>query len=302
MQLSAGTILTGIKEYILMVAGMFLYSFGWLGCIVPAGGVGGGATGFSLVICTALSEWVGIDIQLGTMVFLINGILLIAAGFLVGWNFGIKTLFSICVLSVAMNFWQTILEGQDLFQLQENAIEPLLVVILGGILAGLGVALCLRQGGSTGGVDIVVMIINKYRTVSYGRILIIADFSVIGSSLLVGYGLPAIIYGYVMTIVVGYTVDLVMAGNQQSNQILIFTHKYEAVRHIMVESAHRGVTLLDSEGGYSGERSKVVMVVCRKRQTPAVLKLVKSVDPDAFISVASVMGVYGRGFEALSRI
>ena len=302
MQINATTIMTTVKEYFLMVVGMFLYSFGWLGCIVPAGGVGGGATGFSLVICTALNEWLGFNIQLGTMVFLINGLLLIAAGFLVGWNFGIKTLFSIVVLSVAMNFWQTFLEGKDLFQLQEDAIEPLLAVILGGILAGLGVALCLRQGGSTGGVDIVVMIINKFRTVSYGRILIIADFSVIGSSLLVGYELPAIIYGYVMTVVVGYTVDIVMAGNQQSNQILIFTPDYENMRRTIVESAHRGVTLLDSEGGFSREKSKVVMVVCRKRETPKVLNLVKSVDPNAFISVGSVMGVYGKGFEALSKI
>ncbi len=294
--------MTGIKEYVLMVVGMFLYSFGWLGCIVPAGGVGGGATGFSLVICTAMQEFLGFSVQIGTMVFLVNAILLIIAGFLVGWNFGIKTLFSICVLSVAMNFWQTILEGVDLFQLQQNAIEPLLVVILGGILAGLGVALCLMQGGSTGGVDIVVMIINKFRTVSYGRILIIADFTIIGSSLLVGYGLPAIIYGYVMTVVVGYTVDLVMAGNQQSNQILIFTPDYETMRRTIVESAHRGVTLLDSEGGFTREKSKVVMVVCRKRQTPMILKLVKSVDPNAFISVGSVMGVYGKGFEALSKI
>lgn len=285
-----------------MIFGMFLYSFGWLGCIVPAGGVGGGATGFSLVVCTAMSEFLGFDMQLGTMVFIVNAILLIAAGFIVGWNFGIKTLFSICMLAVAMNFWETILEGQDLFNLAQDAIEPLLVVILGGILAGLGVAICLLQGGSTGGVDIIVIIINKYRTVRYGRILIIADFTIIGSSLLVGYGLPAIIYGYVMTAVVGYTVDMVMAGNQQSNQIFIFTHDYELMRKTIVESAHRGVTLLDSEGGYSHERSKVVMVVCRKRETPVVLKLVKEVDPNAFISVGSVMGVYGKGFEALSKI
>lgn len=281
-----------------MVVGMFLYAFGWVGCIVPAGGVGGGAAGFSFVVCTALSQYVGIEIQLGTMVFIVNTILLLAAGFIVGWNFGIKTLFTVSFMSVALNFWQSTLEGVTLFE----GLDPVLVVILGGFLAGVGVALSFMQGGSTGGVDIIAMIINKYRTVSYGKILRYVDFTVIASSLLVGYGMAAIIYGFIMTAVIGYTVDMIMSGNQQSNQVFIFSKNYEKVRDILIESAHRGVTMLNSEGGYSHESSKVVMIVCRKRETPAILKLVKGVDPNAFISVGSVMGVYGKGFEALSKI
>ncbi len=298
MNITVKSSMTFIKEYLLMIVGMFLYSFGWLGCIVPAGGVGGGAAGFSLVLCRALSEFAGFEVQIGTMVFIINAILLIFAGFIVGWNFGIKTLFSIFVLSIAMNFWETTLVGVDLF----GDLENILVVILGGILAGLGVAICLLQGGSTGGVDILVMIINKFRTVSYGRILIIADFTIIGSSLLVGYDLSAIIYGYVMTAVVGYTVDMVMSGNQQSNQIFIFTNDYDKMTQVLLEEAHRGVTLMDSVGGYSREPSKVVLVICRKKETPQILKRVKSVDPNAFISIGSVMGVYGKGFETLSKV
>ena len=296
--MSIGKIATLIKEYFLMVVGMFLYAFGWVGCIVPAGGVGGGAAGFSFVVCTALSQYVGIEIQLGTMVFIVNTILLLAAGFIVGWNFGIKTLFTVSFMSVALNFWQSTLEGVTLFE----GLDPVLVVILGGFLAGVGVALSFMQGGSTGGVDIIAMIINKYRTVSYGKILRYVDFTVIASSLLVGYGMAAIIYGFIMTAVIGYTVDMIMSGNQQSNQVFIFSKNYEKVRDILIESAHRGVTMLNSEGGYSHESSKVVMIVCRKRETPAILKLVKGVDPNAFISVGSVMGVYGKGFEALSKI
>lgn len=281
-----------------MTVGMFLYSFGWIGCIMPAGGVGGGATGFSLIICTILSNYFGIEVQIGTVAFVVNAILLIAAGFIVGWNFGIKTLFTVCFMSVALNFWQTTLEGVDLF----TGLDPVLAVILGGIFSGVGVALAFMQGGSTGGVDIVAMIINKYRTVSYGKILRYVDFSIIGSSILVGYDLAAVIYGFIMTAVIGYTVDMMLSGNQQSNQIFIFSQDYERVREMLLENAHRGVTLLHSEGGYSREDSKVVMIVCRKRETSNVLKLVKEVDPNAFISVGSVMGVYGRGFEALSKI
>ncbi|MEZ3441958.1 MAG: YitT family protein, partial [Alistipes sp.] len=210
---------------------------------------------------------------------------------------GITTSCSEAVLAVAMNSRQTGLPGGDFLHL-----ERLLAVILGGILAGLGIALCFSQGGSTGGTDIVAMIINRYRTISYGKILIYSDFVIIGSSMLVGYQIDTVIYGYVMTAVVGYTVDMIMAGNQQSSQVFIFTHDYEKMAGAIIESAHRGVTLLDSVGGYSHEKSKVVLVVCRKRETSTILKLAQSVDPEAFISVGSVMGVYGKGFNALNKI
>ncbi|MBE6196937.1 MAG: YitT family protein [Rikenellaceae bacterium] len=296
--MKSGKIFTLIKEYVLMIVGMFLYSFGWIGCIVPAGGVGGGAAGFSFILCTALNNFLGIEVQLGTMVFIINAILLVAAGFIVGWNFGFKTLFTVAFMSVALNFWQTLLEGVNLFE----GLDPVLAVILGGMFSGAGVALAFMQGGSTGGVDIIAMIINKYRTVSYGKILRYVDGTVIASSLLVGYGMAAVIYGFIMTAVIGYTVDMLMSGNQQSNQVFIFSKDFEKIRAMLIENAHRGVTLLRSEGGYTREESMVVMMVCRKRETSNVLKLVKEIDPNAFISVGSVMGVYGRGFEALSKI
>ena len=179
-----------------MFFGMMMYSFGWIGCVLPANGMGGGAAGLSLVLCTAL-ENLGLHMQIGTMVFLINAVLLIVGGFIVGWNFGIKTIFCVVVISVGMNFWQDVLpEGNFL------GIDSLLSIVMGGILAGAGIALCFTQGGSTGGTDIVAMIINKYRTISYGKILIYSDFVIIASSLLVGKGISAVIYGYVLTAVV----------------------------------------------------------------------------------------------------
>lgn len=288
-------VLKPAKEYFLMAVGMLMYSFGWIGCILPARGVGGGAAGLSLVLCHAL-EQLGVSIQIGTMVFLLNGVLLLIAGFIVGWNFGVKTIFCVVVISAGMNFWQAVLPAGDFLHL-----ERILAVILGGILAGVGIAICFAQGGSTGGTDIVAMIINKYRTVSYGKILIYSDFVIIGSSLLVGFHIDTVIYGYVMTAVVGYTVDMIMAGNQQSSQVLIVTHDYETMADAIAQNVHRGVTLIDSQGWYSKERSKIVMVVCRKRETAMILKFVKTIDPEAFITVGSVMGVYGKGFEALNK-
>ena len=284
-----------VKEYFLMFFGMMMYSFGWIGCVLPANGMGGGAAGLSLVLCTAL-ENLGLHMQIGTMVFFINAVLLLVAGFIVGWNFGVKTIFCVLVISVGMNFWQGVLpEGNFL------GVDNLLSIVMGGILAGTGIALCFTQGGSTGGTDIVAMIINKYRTISYGKILIYSDFVIIASSLLVGKGISAVIYGYVLTAVVGYTVDMIMAGNQQSSQVLIVTHDYEKMADAIAQNIHRGVTLIDSQGWYSKERSKIVMVVCRKRETAMILKFVKTIDPDAFMTVGSVMGVYGKGFQAINK-
>ena len=133
-----------VKEYFLMFFGMMMYSFGWIGCVLPANGMGGGAAGLSLVLCTAL-ENLGMHVQIGTMVFFINAVLLLVAGFIVGWNFGVKTIFCVLVISVGMNFWQGVLpEGNFL------GVDNLLSIVMGGILAGTGIALCFTQGGSTG--------------------------------------------------------------------------------------------------------------------------------------------------------
>ncbi len=296
-KITTSLVLSTIKEYLLMTIGMFSYAFGWIGCILPAGGVGGGASGLSIILCAAVRNLFGVDIEIGTMVFFINVILIIAMGLIVGWNFGVKTIFCIAMLSVAMNTWQGLLGGQDIFHL-----ERVLSITLGAIFAGIGVALCFKQGGSTGGTDIVAMIINHYRTISYGKIVIYSDFVIIASSLLVGMGIDTVIYGYLFTAIFGYTVDLLMSGSQQSSQIFIISKDPAAMSNAIMESAHRGITLIDSQGWYTKEKSKIVMVVCRKRESGQILSIVRSVDPNAFITVGSVMGVYGQGFEELRKI
>ena len=289
-------LMTALKEYSLMALGMFIYAFGWIGCILPANCMGGGASGVSLLIY----HLIGGTISMGVILFAINALLLLIAGFVVGWRFGIKTIYCIVILSVAMSTLQSLIPaGIDLFQLDNR----LLSAILGGISAGIGVAICFSQGGSTGGTDIVAMIINKYRKVSYGRIVVFSDFIIIASALLVSdLGIDGVIYGYIFVAVFGYTVDMIQAGNNHSNQIFIVTHDYQAMADAMLYKANRGATLLDAQGWYSKEEKKIVMVVCRKRDTSMILKIAKSVDPYAFISVGSVMGVYGKGFDALNKV
>ncbi len=286
--------LTTLKEYVIMTIGMCIYSFGWIGCVLPAKSTSGAASGLAIVISTALENTMGWDVKIGTIVFIINATLLIIAGFVLGWNFGIKTIWCILALSLSMNGWQEILPAEDFLH-----IDRFLSMVVGGVITGVGVAMALIQGGSAGGTDIVAMIINKFRSISYGRIIFVLDLLIIASSLTVGFTIDAAIYGYIMTLVFGYTVDMVLAGNKQSSQVFIISPKYEEITRVLNMELGRGVTLLNAEGGYSHNHSKMVMVVCNNRETPTILKYVKEIDPDAFMTVGSVMGVYGRGFQPI---
>ena len=312
MKLSMTKVAVGLKEYIIRGLGMFLYAFGWTACIIPSGGMGGGATGMSMLLNAVFPA-----ISLGQFVFIINAILLLIGGFIVGWNFGIKTIYCIIVLSVAMDAWDfwlpdgTLLDGEIiknglLVQYTETInSHNILLIILGAVVAGSGVAISFSQGGSTGGTDIVAMIINKYKTISYGRIVISSDFFIIGCSIFVAddiaTGIATIVYGYIMIAVYGYTVDVIQSGSQQSSQIFIISPKYAEIADAINNEAHRGVTIIDGKGWYSKSECKIAMVVCRKRNASEILKIAHRIDENAFITMGSVMGVYGKGFEALSK-
>ena len=313
MKLSLTKAAVGLKEYIVLGLGMFLYAFGWTACVIPAGGMGGGATGMSMLLNAIFPA-----ISLGQFVFIINAILLLVGGFIVGWNFGLKTIYCIIVLSIAMDAWdlwlpdgllangEVLTNGLLVEYTQSIDSHNILLIIMGAVIAGAGVAISFSQGGSTGGTDIVAMIINKYKTISYGKIVISSDFFIIGSSIFVASdiatGIATIIYGYIMIAVYGYTVDLIQSGNQQSSQIFIVSKDYKAMADAINNEAKRGATVIDAMGWYSKENSKVVMCVCRKRDLAMVLKVVRGVDPEAFITIGSVMGVYGKGFEALNKV
>lgn len=302
-----------------MTFGMFCYAFGWLVCVLPAGGMGGGAAGLATLINALLPASMASFLTIGTLVFIINVILLILGVMIVGWKFGIKTLFCIFTMSIMFNLVEAYIP-QDLMvkMMAEVDANNLLLVVAGAASCGLGIAVSFMQGGSTGGTDIVAMIINKFRTVSYGRVLLMTDCGILISSLfltttitvlgneiviepLSSLAFARVIYGFIMIAVIGYTVDFVQSGNQQSNQIIIFSKDYEKMAEAISTKAHRGATLIDTMGWYSKTPSKAVMVVCRKRDTSMILKLVKEQDPNAFLTVGSVMGVYGQGFDALNK-
>ena len=308
-----------------MTFGMFCYAFGWLMCVLPAGGMGGGAAGLATLINAILPTSITGFLTIGTLVFIINCILLILGVMIVGWKFGIKTLYCILMMSVMFNVVESCLEP-DLMVNMLKGVDAwrILLVVLGASSCGMGIAVAFMQGGSTGGTDIVAMIINKFRTVSYGKVLLMTDCGILISSVflttvvnianssdvielttiepLSSLAFARMIYGFIMIAVIGYTVDFVQSGNQQSNQIMIFCKDYEAMADMINTKAHRGATLIDAMGWYTKTPSKAVMVVCRKRDTSMILKLVREQDPKAFLTVGSVMGVYGQGFDALNKL
>ena len=320
MNISSRSILIGIKEYLLMTFGMFCYAFGWLECVLPAGGMGGGAAGLATLINAILPGSIAEFLTIGTLVFIINVVLLVFGVMIVGWKFGIKTLYCIVMMSVMFNLVETQLDPLLVYNILANVDAPnLLLVIAGAASCGLGIAVSFMQGGSTGGTDIVAMIINKFRTVSYGKVLLMTDCGILIGSLFLTTnvaiaGIPTdieplsslafarVIYGFIMIAVIGYTVDFVQSGNQQSNQIMIMCKDYEKMADMILQKAHRGATLIDAQGWYTKHDTKIVMVVCRKRETSTILKYVREEDPNAFITVGSVMGVYGQGFNALNKL
>ncbi len=291
VELSKQNLLSTIKQYVIISIGISLFSFAWMGIILPAELVGGGVSGLSMLL------FYGFEIPLTYSLVVINGIFLLIAYFAIGAKFSTKTIYAVSLLSFMMGFMQKVLPV-DLVGLCNDRF---LSVILGGTIAGFGTSLCFSQGGSTGGTDIIAMIINKYRTVSYGKVIMYCDFIVIGLSYFISYDITTVIYSFVLVTVFGYSLDLFLAGNKQSSQVLIVSRNHKLIAEKVYEEIGRGVTLINGEGWYSKEPMKIVMVVCRKNEMPMLLRVVKEHDPNAFITVGSVMGVYGLGFEPLRK-
>ncbi len=296
LTLSRDSARKAIKEYAIITFGIMLYAFGYTAVIMPADIVSGGMGGIALLIYHATGGAAG-GIPIGYSFFAGNAILLGIAFFIIGGKFGTKTIYSIFVTSFMMGLMARFLPP-DMLGLGE---DKLLSALLGGAITGASISFVLSQGGSMGGTDIIAMIVNKYRNISYGKVIMMCDFVILGSSIFIFRDISAIIYGYVSVAAFGYSVDAMLAGNKQSSQIFVVSKHYERIAARISDEMKRGVTLLDGEGWYTKHQMKMVMVVCRKNETQVLLRLVKECDPDAFITVASVMGVYGLGFEMLKK-
>ena len=289
-----------LKSYAIITVGLILYTLAWVVFIIPHQLVDGGVTGISAVIqyCTGF--------HVSYSFFIINAILLLIALKVLGPAFGVKTVYAMVVTTLLLRFLPMIIP-QEFIQIIALDNGKLLSVIIGGMLSALGISLTFSQGGSSGGTDIVALMITKYRAISPGKILLILDIFIIGSSLIVptegswGVRVANLVYGYVMAGVFSVALDLFVSGSKQSVQIFIFSKNFEKIADRITTDVHRGVTALDGKGWYTKTESTVLVVVARKQELKFLLNLIKEEDPQAFISVASVTGVYGSGFEVIKK-
>lgn len=291
-------ILSEIRSYVIITLGLLCYVLGWSIFILPNNMVGGGVTGISAI----LHYWTGFDVSYSY--FIINAVLLAVGFMIMGGGFGVKTIYAIVISSLLFKIVPGLIPESFI---QEIAINNgmMLCCIIGGALDGVGMAMTFANGGSTGGTDIVALIINKYRSISPGKIIVVMDIIIIASSMLVptdgtwGYKFAIVIYGFIMSGVLSFTLDMVLSGNKQSVQILIFSKQYDAIADRITKETGRGVTVLNSKGWYTQEESKVAVVIARKNESSSILRIIKEVDKTAFLSVGSVMGVYGKGFDKI---
>ena len=263
-----------------------MFCFAWTSFLIPNGLASGGLTG----LCTIIQYGTGIPIG---WTYPILNVLLLILGFLsLGKGFGFKTIYVIGLTSV---LFEILPQFPNLVVLMD---EKLLVCLVGATLESIGLGLVMLRGGSSGGTDILALMINKYWPVSPGKVYLYSDMLIISLLLLVPEkGLVDLIYAFVVMLGFSFGVDFVLLGNKSSVQILVFSSKYEEIADHMIHQVHRGVTAIQSVGWYSQQESKVLLIISRKHQMNEVVNEIKNIDRKAFISISTAMSVFGEGFE-----
>ena len=285
-------VLNLLWDYFLMTVGSVIFCMAWTSFIIPTGLASGGLTG----LCTIIEYATNGAIPMGIPYWIMNIGLLIVGFLSLGRAFGIKTIYVIILTSILFNVLPEF-EALKYYGFVEND-EKLLAALIGAALEAVGLGLVLLRGGSSGGTDIIAMIINKYWPVSPGRVYLYTDIFIIASLfLLPDKGLIDVVYAYIIMLGFSFGIDFVLLGNKSSVQILVFSSKYQEIADHMLHVMHRGVTALQSVGWYSQTESKVLLIVSRKHQMNEVIKEVKAIDPKAFVSVSTAMSVFGEGFE-----
>lgn len=275
------------KDYLNITLGLALYAVGLICFIRPGEIVTGGLAGIGLLIEYATHG----KIPLQETYFVVNCILLIIAMKVLGAKFLIKTIYGVIVLTGMM----TLLS----FIIKEPIIkgEPLLSGVIGGMMCGSGIGLVFSVNGSTGGTDIIVALINKYKNIAFGRGMLLCDFTIICCSYIVFHDVNKIVYGLIVMGVMTYSIDVVINGFRQSVQVIIISDKYETIANAINRELHRGCTVLEGMGWYTKKPCKVLMVLAKRSESIELFRLVQNIDEKAFISQSNVRGVYGEGFD-----
>jgi len=278
------------RSWIIMTFGLLVNAFAWAAFLIPGKIVGGGITGVATLVYYASNGWLPVSATF----FVINIFLVGLAVKILGASFGVKTIYSVIVLSIFLALLQFIIPEEGFMD-----VDPFLFAVIGGALDGVGIGIVFTQGGSTGGTDIIAMIINKFRNISPGRAILYMDVIIISCSMFVFGNIGSVVYGFVTMAIMAYSIDLVIEGNKQTAQIFIFSPKYEEISDELGANTGRGITFIDGQGYFTRTDTKILLIVIRKHEMSRVFQIVKEIDPNAFMSVASVMGTYGKGFEKI---
>lgn len=296
MKIDKTTVLSEVRRYVIITFALLMMAFGWTGFLIPNHVLGGGVSGISTLIFYATG------ISTGISVFAINAVLVLISLKILGPSFGVKTVYSIVMASVFFSLLQHFITDPILAgEMAPLVDDKFLSSLIGGALAGTAIGIAFTQGGSTGGTDIIAMIICKYRNISQGKVILFIDAIIISCSYFVVETdkIQTIIYGFVVMGVTSYCIDLVLTGTKQSVQAFIFTSEPEKVAERIGTEMKRGVTLIKGTGWYTKREGDIVMVVTHKRESQQILRIVKEEDPKAFMTMNTVMGAYGKGFEVI---
>ncbi len=282
-----------IKEYSIIIIGNFIIAFSLVSFVIPNNFINGGVSGISIILYHLTHFPVGISY------LIINIFLFILAFKILGMSFGFKSIFSTIILSLMIDFF-TYIAPLPVFK---NPTHIMLIVFYGGALSGIGLGMVLSQGASTGGTDIIAMIINKYFHVPPGKGIWISDITITLSSILV----PSIdiyyaLYGVLSVFVTGSAIDVVLEGFTNSRQIIIITEHPDKIKEFILHKLGRGITVFEAIGGYTGREKTVLLTVVRLRELAKFKMVIKEMDPYAFILVSKVSEVYGEGFREIKTL
>ncbi len=276
-----------IKDYSAIVLGLVLYTVGWMGFLLPNEIVTGGITGVSSLI------YFGTGLSVDISYFTINAILLFMALKVLGFQYCIRTIVGVAVCTSLLSLWGVLIPKSLITG------EPFMAAMIGAVMCGAGIGLVFISNGSTGGTDIIAAMVNKYKNISFAKMMLYIDLLIIACSYVLFQSVEKLIYSYTVMFVMTYTMDVVITGVHQSIQILIMSSKYEEIATHINQDIHRGVTVLDGMGWYSKQPRKVLMVLAKKSESAKIFRLIKSIDSNAFISQSKVVGVYGQGFDKI---
>ena len=294
-------ILKEVGDYVGITLGLLLYTFGFTVFLMPNEIVTGGVSGIGAIIYYAT------HFPVGYTYFLVNAVLLIVGLKILGWRFLVKTIYAIIVLTLMLSIAQEVIPkdatGNYVKILGEG--QEFMALIIGCMLTGTSLAIVFLNNGSTGGTDIIAASVNKFHNVSLGTVLTFVDLIIIGSCLFIPqFGdllgrLHKVVFGFCTMFIENFMLDYVMNSRRQSVQFFIISSKWQEIANAIATQMDHGVTILDGHGWYSGNERKVLCILARKNESTPIFRLIKMIDPYAFVSQSAVIGVFGEGFDQI---